>query len=314
MAEDYYRVLGVKKEATKEEIKKAYKKLAMKFHPDKNKGNKASEEKFKTINEAYAVLSDEGKRKQYDNFGAEGFSNRFSQEDIFKGFDAGNIFDEFGFGGDLFSSFFGGGQKSRGGSAQSFNFGGGNPFGGGQSQGNRSSARSRNYDRELELKLTLEEAIVGGKKSISFNAGVGMDHIMIAIPPGIEEGKKLKVKGKGSIDSQTGQRGDLFCKITIAPHPLFKREGNDLVTEKEVKLTELILGGAVNVTTLDSVHIELKIPPLSRNNSFLRIKGKGVATARGIPGNLLVKLSAKMPEQLTDKQKSLFEKLAKTGL
>ena len=125
---------------------------------------------------------------------------------------------------------------------------------------------------------------------------------------------ELKVKGKGSIDTRTGQRGDLYCKISIIPHPTLKREGNDLITEKEVKLTDLILGGKIDVTTLDNVHIELKIPPLTKNNSFLRLKGKGVVTPRGIPGNLLVRLSAKLPEQLTDKQKSLFEKLAKTGL
>ncbi|MBU2512706.1 DnaJ domain-containing protein [bacterium] len=315
MAEDYYSILGVNKSATKADIKKAYKKLAMKFHPDKNKGEKQAEEKFKKINEAYAVLSDDNKRQQYDNFGAEGFSNRFSQEDIFKGFDFGNIFEEFGLGGDIFSTIFGGGGRGKPGkgSAYSFNFGGASPFEN-QTHPRDAGDRGSNLDREVELRLSFEEAIIGGKKSISLNSGVGMDRIIISIPPGIEEGKKLKVKGKGNIDQLTGRRGDLFCRITVSPHPDYKRNGNDLIIEKEVKLTDLVLGGKVDVTTLDNVKIELKIPPLTKNNSFLRIKGKGLANARGIPGNLLVRLSATLPAELDDKQKSLFEKLAKTGL
>lgn len=316
MAEDYYKLLGVSKTATKNEIKKAYKKLAMKYHPDKNKGNKQAEEKFKKINEAYAVLSDDNKRKQYDNFGAEGFSNRFSQEDIFRGFDFGNIFEEFGMGGDIFSNIFGGGGPQRGGQGSpfSFNFGdGGDPFGR-TSQSRPSGTRHQNLNRELELKLSFEEAIAGGKKTISFNAGGGLDRIMISIPPGIEEGKKLKVKGKGSVDPLTGRKGDLYCRVMISPHPDFKREGNDLIIENEVKLTDLVLGGKTAVTTLDGSKIELKIPALSKNNSFLRVKGKGVPVSEGQPGNLLVKLVVKLPEELNTKQKDLFKKLAGTGL
>jgi curved DNA-binding protein len=315
MAEDYYKLLGVSKTASKSEIKKAYKKLAMKYHPDKNRGNKQAEEKFKKINEAYAVLSDDDKRTQYDNFGAEGFSNRFSQEDIFRGFDFGNIFEEFGMGGDMFSNLFSGGgtQRSGQGSPFSFNFGGGDPFGR-ASQNRQSTSQHQNLDRELELRLSFEEAVTGGKKSISFNAGGGLDRIMISIPPGIEEGKKLKVKGKGSSDPLTGRKGDLFCRVIITPHPEFKREGNDLVIEKEVKVTDLVLGGKTAVTTMDGAKIELKIPALSKNNSFLRVKGKGVPAAKGQPGNLLVKLVAKLPDELTSKQKDLFKKLAGTGL
>lgn len=316
MAEDYYQLLGVEKSASKDEIKKAYKKLAMKYHPDKNKGDKKAEEKFKKINEAYAVLGNDEKRKQYDSFGAEGFSNRYTQEDIFRGFDINDIFEEFGFGSDIFSTIFGGGggKRSQQGSPFTFHFNGdgGDPFG--RQAHTRQSARPQNLDRELELKLTLEEAINGGKKTISFNAGEGMDRISITIPPGIEEGKKLKVKGKGSADHHSGQRGDLYCRVSISPHPDYKREGKDLVVEKEVKLTELVLGGKVNVTTLDNARYELKIPPLSKNNSFLRIKGKGVPYGNGKQGNLLVKLTAKIPDNLTDEQRKLFEQLAESGL
>lgn len=319
MAEDYYKTLGVSRNASKNEIKKAYKKLALKYHPDKNKGDKVSEEKFKKISEAYAVLSDDEKKRQYDQFGAEGFSNRYSQEDIFRGFDVGSIFDEFGFGGNIFSSIFGGGGRNPGRQSSNFGFnfsngqfGGSNGFSG-QARPRQQSPRQQKKT-ELELTLTLEEAVNGGKKNVSFNTDSGVDKIILAIPPGIEAGKKLKVKGKGVMDPFTGQRGDLYCKISIAPHPVFKREGDDLVMEKEVQLTDLVLGGSVTITTLDQKHIELKIPPHSKNNTLLRVKGKGVARSKGSSGNLLVRLSAILPGKLTDKQKKLFEELAETGL
>jgi len=312
MAEDYYKVLGVEKTARKEEIKKAYKKLAMKYHPDKNKGDKQAEDRFKKIAEAYAVLSDEEKRKQYDQFGAEGFSNRYSQEDIFRGFDVNDLFGEFGFGENIFSTLFGGGRQSGKGSTFSFDFGN-NGFSRGSGP-RQSRPRQARRDTELALELTLEEAVIGGKKTISFDAGSGVDKIILAIPAGIEAGKKLKVKGKGQVDPLTGQRGDLFCRISIAPHPRFKREGNDLMLEAEVRLSELVLGGSINIQTLDHKGIDLKIPPLTKNNSLLRVKGKGVAGDGKEPGNLLVRLSAKLPEKLTAKQKELFIALAETGL
>ncbi len=314
MAEDYYKTLGVSRNASKEEIKKAYKKLALKYHPDKNKGDKASEEKFKKISEAYAVLIDDEKKRQYDQFGAEGFSNRYSQEDIFKGFDIGSIFDEFGFGNNVFSSIFGGGGRKPGRQASNYSFN----FGNGQFAGNSgfgTAPHPRGQQKtELELTLTLEEAVVGGKKTVSFNTDSGIDKIILAIPQGIEAGKKLKVKGKGVVDPNTGQRGDLYCKISISPHPIFKREGNDLVMEKEVRLTDLVLGASVNITTLDKKQIELKIPANSRNNTILRIKGKGIRKSKGSSGNLLIRLSAMLPEKLTPQQKELFENLAKTGV
>ncbi|MBU2645191.1 DnaJ domain-containing protein [bacterium] len=311
MAEDYYTTLGVQKNASKEEIKKAYKKLAMKYHPDKNKGDKASEERFKKISEAYAVLSDNEKKKQYDQFGAEGFSNRYSQEDIFKGFDIGSIFEEFGFGNNIFTTFSGGGGRKSARRRSGVPF----DFENGLFSGSSGSGVPREPQKtELELSLTLEEAVIGGKKTVSFNTGSGVDKIILAIPPGIEAGKKLKVKGKGLSDPYTGQRGDLYCRIVIEPHPVFKREGSDLIMEKEVKLTDLVLGATINISTLDKKHIELKIPANSKNSSLLRIKGKGVPNSKGGPGNLLIRLSAILPEKLTPKQKELFKELSKTGL
>jgi curved DNA-binding protein len=318
MAEDYYRVLGVSKNASKDEIKKAFRKLALKYHPDQNKDNKEAEEKFKKINEAYAVLSNDEKRKQYDMFGAEGFSKRFSREDIFRGFDFNGIFKEFGigdlFGRSFFSDIPGGGRRSRGRSSSSFGFqdpfGGGGP--GGFSQGGGTPPPQR---AETELQVSLEDVVFGAKKRVSLDTGSGVEKIDISIPKGIEDGQKIRLKGKGPMDPFSGQRGDLYSKITISPHPVFKRKGNDLITEKEVKLTGLVLGGKIRITTIDNQQIDLKIPPNSKNNCMLRIKGKGIPGSKGKPdGNLLVRLQAQLPGPLDETQKKLFEDLAKTGV
>jgi len=316
MAEDYYRVLGVSKKASKDEIKKAFRKLAMKFHPDKNKDNKEAEEKFKKINEAYAVLSNVEKRKQYDMFGAEGFSKRFSQEDIFRGFDFNGTFKEFGigdmFGGGFFSDLLGGGRRGR---RRSSSHGFQNPFGGGPGGFNQGGGAPPPQRAETELQVSLEDVIFGAKKRVSLDTGRGVETIEVSIPKGIEEGQKMRLKGKGAMDPFSGQRGDLYCKIKISPHPVFKRNGNDLIVEKEVKLTELVLGGKIRVTTIDSQQIDLKIPPNSKNNCTLRIKGKGIPASKAKPaGNLLVRLHARLPGSLDEAQKKLFEELAKTGV
>jgi curved DNA-binding protein len=314
MAEDYYKILGVDKKASKEEIKKAYRKLALKYHPDQNKDNKQAEEMFKKISEAYAVLSNDEKRKQYDMFGAEGFSKRFSQEDIFRGFDIGSIFKEFGIG-DFFGSRRRGGGRGR--NSFSFNFGdlfGGGPGGpGGPGGFTRQNAPPQNS--EAELQVNLEDVAFGAKKKVSLDTGSGIETVEITIPKGIEDGQRLRLKSKGPLDPRSGLRGDLYCKIKITHHPVFKQKGKDLIMEKEVKLTEMVLGGKTRVTTLDNKTIELKIPPNSKNNSKLRIKGKGIPGLKGAAdGNLLVCLQVKMPTHLDETQKKIFEELAKTGI
>lgn len=323
MAEDYYRLLGVSKNANKDEIKKAFRKLAMKYHPDKNKDNKEAEEKFKKINEAYAVLSNDQKRKQYDMFGAEGFSKRFSQEDIFKGFDFNSTFKEFGigdmFGRSFFSDMFGGGRRSRGRSSSSFGFqdpfGSGGPGGFSQQGFTQGGGAPPPQRAETELHVSLDDVVSGAKKRVSLDTGSGVETIEISIPRGIEDGQKIRLKGKGPIDPYSGQRSDLYCKIMISPHPVFKRKGNDLITEKEVKLTEMVLGGKVRINTIDNQQIDLKIPPHSKNNCMLRVKGKGIPGTKGKPdGNLLVRLNAQLPPRLNESQKKLFEELAKTGV
>jgi curved DNA-binding protein len=327
MAEDYYKLLGVGKKATKEEIKKAFRKLAMKYHPDKNKDDKQAEEKFKKINEAYAVLSNDEKRKQYDTFGAEGFSQRFSRDDIFRGFDISSIFKEFGMGdssgGSFFSDIFGGGSSRGGRSSSSFGFDG--PFGGfsgfggqgGSSRGGRSNHGRHQPPQaaETELTVNLLDVVTGSKKRISLDTGRGVETLDVAIPIGIEDGQKLRLKGKGPLDPMSGQRSDLHVKISIAPHPVFQRKGNDLIVEKEVKLTEMVLGGKVRVSTIDDQQIELKVPAHSKTNCMMRIKGKGIPGTKGkADGNLLVRLLPQLPSTIDKQQEQLFEELAKTGL
>lgn len=328
MAEDYYKLLGVSKNATKDEIKSAFRKMAKKHHPDKNIGNKDAEEKFKKINEAYAVLSNDEKRKQYDRFGAEDFSKRYSQDYIFRGVDLNEIFKEFGLGDNLgkefFTNLFGAAAGKHRGRQSAYGFdtpfggpGGFNPggFTGGFMNDQTQNQGTQNKTAETELRISLEDSIFGAKKRVSILMGSDVENFDVTIPKGIDDGKKLRVKGKGSLDPLTQQKGDLFIKIIIEPHPVFTRKGNDLIMEEKVKLTDLVLGGKVRITTIDNQQIELKIPPASKNNAMLRIKGKGIPGIQDQPaGNLLVKLVVQLPSSLDENQKQLFEELAKTGL
>jgi curved DNA-binding protein len=304
MAEDYYQILGVKKDASKEEIKKAYRKLAMKYHPDHAKGDKAAEEKFKKISEAYAVLSDNEKRKEYDTFGAEGFRQRFSQEDIFRGFDFGDILREFGFGGDFSSGRRGGGMR--------FNFGGGSPFG---SQTRYQQARMKGSDLVYELPLTLKEVATGTSKTVSFQQGGQSEKITVQIPKGMITGKKLRLAGKGSPSPVGGPPGDLFIQAKVIKDPVYGAEDYDLYMTCDLKLSEAILGTSISVPTLDDKTLSLKIPPGTKPGTKMRMSGRGLPHMKGNrKGDLFVKIQIKMPKQLTAEQKRLIEKLAQTGL
>jgi len=305
MAEDYYQLLGVKKGASQDEIKKAYRKLAMKYHPDHTKGDKAAEEKFKKISEAYAVLSDKDKRKEYDTFGAEGFRQRFSQEDIFRGFDFGDIFREFGFGGDFFSG------RGRG-SGMRFNFGGGSPFG---SQTGQQQARMKGSDLIYELPLTLREIANGTTKTVSLQHQGYADKVTVKIPKGLISGKKLRLAGKGSPSALGGPPGDLFIQAKVLADPLYHAEKYDLYLNYELKLSEVLLGTSISVSTLDDKKLSLKIPPGTSPGTKMRMPGQGLPHMKGNKrGDLYVKIQVKLPRQLTDEQKKLIEKLAAAGL
>lgn len=300
---DYYKILGVSQNASDEDIKKAYRKLAMKYHPDKTKGDKKAEEKFKKISEAYAVLSDKEKRQQYDTFGATGFQQRFSQEDIFKGFDFGDIFKEFGFGG---TSFFGGK-----GSGLRFSFTNGDPFGAHP----RQQAQIKGADLVYELPLTLQEVAQGTSKTLSFQHGGRSEKMTVKIPKGMTSGKKLRLAGKGEPSPYGGPPGDLYIKAKVIDDPLYSVKGNDLYLQREIKLSDALLGTSISVPTLDGKELSLKIPPGTKHKTKLRLAGHGLPRMNDKGrGDLYVNIHVNMPRNLTGKQRRLIEQLAEAGL
>ena len=304
MAEDYYKLLGVKKDASEGEIKKAYRKLAMKYHPDHTKGDKSAEDKFKKISEAYAVLSNKEKRKEYDTFGSEGFHQRFSQEDIFRGFDFGDIFKEFGFGGGDFSGGRPGGTRFSFGGGSGFNFGGG-----------RQQAHVKGSDLVYELPLTLREVATGTSKIITFQHQGGSENLTVKIPPGLTSGKKLRLAGKGSPSPYGGPAGDLYIKSQVLNDPVFSAENHDLYLNQELKLSEAILGTTIAVPTIDDKQLSLKIPPGTKPGTKMRLSGHGLPTMKGNKkGDLFVRIQIKVPKHLDARQKKLVEELAATGL
>ena len=304
MATDLYGELGVSREASADEIKKAYRKLAMKYHPDRTKGDKSAEEMFKKISEAYAVLSDKDKRKEYDTFGAEGFGQRFSQEDIFRGFDFGDIFKEFGFGGGDYFSGRSGGRR--------FTFGGGPGynFGGGQQQ-----ARVKGSDLVYELPLTLREAAAGTSKVITLQHQGGTENLTVKIPPGLITGKKLRLAGKGSPSPYGGPAGDLFIKSKVLTDPVFDTEKQDIFLNRDLKLSEAILGTTISVPTLDGKQLSLKIPAGTKHGTKMRLSGHGLPVMKSSKkGDLFVRIQVSIPKHLSAQQKKLIEELAATGL
>jgi len=305
---DYYKILGVKKNASTEDIKKSYRKLAMKYHPDRNKDNKTAEEKFKEISEAYAVLSDAEKKKQYDMFGAEGFQQRYSQEDIFSSFDFSDIFREFGFGNI--------GGRKRGGGAGIFN----HIFSGASSPRYRTNSVFTDFggrtgglkgqDVIYELPVHLEDIFKTEQKTISYNLGGIHQQIKVKIPAGIAHGKKLRLAGKGQPGPQGGPSGDLYIKIKILNHPIFQREGNDLYMNREIKFSEAALGTKIEVPTIDGKRLSLKIPAGSQNGSKMRLKGYGMPSMDGRGrGDAYVNINVAVPKKLNSKQRALIEEL-----
>jgi curved DNA-binding protein len=297
--QDYYQLLGVSKSATDAEIKKAYRKLAMKYHPDHSKGDKNAEEMFKKVSEAYAVLSDKEKRQQYDTFGSTGFHQRYSQEDIFRNVDLGDILKEFGFGG----------QGMR------FSFGGGSPFGGPFGGHHRRQAPVKGSDLVYELPLTLQEVASGASKSVTFQHQGRNENITVKIPPGMITGKKLRLSGKGEQSGYGGPPGDLFIQSRVVADPVFFAEEYDLSTTITVRLSESLLGTQVAVPTIEGGALSLKIPPGTRHKTRMRLAGHGLPKMKGhAKGDLYVTVSVDIPKKLTAEQKKLVEKLFATGM
>lgn len=307
---EYYKTLGVEKTAAADEIKKAYRKLALKYHPDKNPDNKEAEAKFKEINEAYAVLSDEKKRKEYDTYGSAGFQQRYSQEDIFRGFDLNDILSQFGFG------------RSDGG-RNSFRFGGGggNPFdffnqaGGGCGGGNCRPQSAKGEDQTYELSVTLSDVLNGAEKNITLRRNGISENVSVKVPKGIESGKRLRLSGKGASSPNGGPPGDLYLKVTVQPHEQFNRDGDNLLMEKKIPFSEACLGTAVEITALDGKSFKIKVPAGVQPEAKLRIKGQGLPSGPiGERGDLYVKILVQVPKQLTGEQERLIMELAGAGL
>lgn len=303
---DYYKILGVDKNASQAEIKKAYRKLAVKYHPDKNPGNKETESRFKEINEAHEVLSKPEKRKKYDELGENW--NRFDQggaysgNNPFAGFgrqqgqsfysdeDLNDVFGGFGSSGfsDFFEVFFGSRASSRGSGRRAEDFG------------------VKGQDLQAELQLSLEEAYHGSSKVLQLQH----EKIRMTIRPGARDGQVLRIKGKGGKGKGTGDPGNLMVTIRLLPHRSFERIGNDLKVQHQISLFDAVLGGETKVKTMDG-KIKIRIPAGTKNNKTLRVKGKGMPVY-GKPnqsGDLLVQLQVEIPEKLTPAQKELFEKL-----
>jgi curved DNA-binding protein len=310
MAEtDYYQILGLSRDASADEIKKAYRKMAMKHHPDKAKGDKhQAEEKFKQISEAYAVLSNPEKRKEYDQFGSQAFRQKFSQEDIFRGFDFSDIFDV-GISDSIFSRIFGGlgGGRPRG-RTRVFRYGGPEGY-------HEQFQAPKGQDFQVEMPITLHEMAFGTEKLVSYSHNGQVEKISVKIPPGTLPGRKLRLTGKGGSSPMGGPPGDLYVKLKEVEHPVFKRDGNDLSVDRRIKFTEATLGTKVTVPTLDGKTMSLKVPPGTQSHTKMRLKNYGLPTANGKSrGDQLVRIIVETPANLTKKQKALLEELAKEGL
>jgi curved DNA-binding protein len=295
---DYYKALGVDKKASPEEIKKAFRKLAVKYHPDRNPNDKAAEDKFKDINEAYAVLSDPKKKEEYDTYGSNGFHKQYSQEDIFRGFDFGNAYKDMGAGGgeDIFSRLFGG-SFSRGGARGGFR---GGPQRGG--------------DLEMEVEISFRDAAQGAEKQIAFRRNGQREELKIKIPAGVDNGSKIRLTGKGGQGEGGGPDGDLFLTMRVLPDQLFTREGGDLFVDRTIPFSAACLGTSLDVPTLESDK-RIKVPAGIQPGTKIRLKGCGIKPlSSNTKGDLYVKVAVHVPESLNAEQKKLVEELAKKGL
>ena len=297
---DYYGVLGVAKDATQAEVKKAFRRLARKYHPDVAKDKSIAEEKFKEINEAYEVLGDADKRKKFDNLGAN-WNQQGSPSSSGGGYSRGAKsggadfqFDGTGFS-DFFEQYFSGGGARRGAS-----HGGGFPRGGAM----------RGQDIEGDLMVTLEEAFTGSMRTISLRkAGQAIpDEVQVRIPAGIGEGQRLRVPGHGGQGHGGGEDGDLYLRVRIAAHPDFRVKGHDLFRDLALAPWEAVLGTTISINIPGGKSVQVKIPAGTGPDDQLRLKGYGLPK-KNAPGDLYVVVSIETPPSVNDEERALWEKL-----
>jgi curved DNA-binding protein len=315
---DYYTTLGVPKTASEKEIKQAFRKLARKFHPDVNPGDKSAESRFKDITEAYEVLGDAEKRKKYDELGANwrmyeqaqqagGAGNPFGGQWSYSPGGAGGGFRTMSeeevaqmFGGDEspFSDFF-----------RTF-------FGGGRAGDDRSARprppRSRKgRDVEHEIELDLEDALQGSVHRLGIQHDGQVRNVEVRIPAGVTDGSRVRVSGEGERGSGTGGSGDLYLRVRLRPHARFERKGRDLYTKVRVPVTTAVLGGEVDVATLAGKSLRLKVPPTTQNNQTFRLRGHGLPAGKsGEGGDLYATVEVAVPQALSDDERKHYQALA----
>jgi curved DNA-binding protein len=314
---DYYATLGLAKSASDKEIKQAFRKLARKYHPDVNPGDKASETRFKEINEANEVLSDPAKRRKYDELGANW--RAYEQAAAHGATDPfGGAWTGQGGGGtgyrtmtpEEMEAMFGGGQSPFSDFFTTF-FGGGGP----QAHASRGARRPRQRpgrDVEHEIDLTLEDAYHGSMRRLSMSHEDGARTVDVRIPAGVNDGSRVRVAGEGERGFSGGQSGDLFLRVRLLPHPVFERKGRDLYVKAPLRATTAVLGGEVEVPTLSGKSVRLKIPALTQNGQVFRLKGFGMPTV-GKPdekGDEYARVEIQMPTELSEAERRHYEALA----
>jgi len=312
---DYYKVLGLEKNASEAEIKKAYRKLARKHHPDLNPDNKASQQKFQQINEANEVLSDPEKRKKYDKYGKE-WQHADAYEEAQKRQSASGGFGG-GFGGASGGGFgggFGGGQYRTTGDFSESEFSDffesmfGGASGGSRRSGGRGTRQFKGQDFNASLRLNLTDILSSQKQTID----LGERKIRLTIPAGVEDGQTIKIKGYGAEGMNGGPKGDLYLTFQVFNNTAFQRVGDDLYKTEEIDLYKALLGGEIQVDTL-SGKVKLKVKPETQSDTKVKLRGKGMPKYKkeNQAGDLYVTYKVVLPKNLTDKEKELFKELSK---
>ncbi len=310
---DYYKVLGVARNATADEIKKSYRRLAKQYHPDVNKGDKGAEERFKEISEAYNCLSDPEQRKKYDVFGAGGFGgeggpNPFQQWAQWQQAQGGG---QAGYGpdiqfdgdlGELFGELFNMGGIRRGAPRQAW----------GQRRGAGGEAPVHGRDTSAEVEVSFEEALTGTERKISIKRGDKVERLTVKVPAGVDNGSKVRIAGKGQPGFGGGASGDLYLRVHVTPHPEFWREDADIYTEVPITIYDAVLGGSVEVPTLEG-HARMKIPAGTASSQKFRLAGKGapVLGQKSKKGDQFVIVNIVPPKELSSSARKAFEELAK---
>ena len=280
MKRDYYEILGVDRSVSESDLKKAFKRLAIKYHPDKNPGNKEAEEKFKEAAEAYEVLSDQAKRQTYDQFGHQGVNSNFGQSG-FQNVDINDIFNNI-FGDEIFGDIFG------------------DIFG---RAGTRRPPRGRNI--QMAYEMTLEEAVFG--KDVEIRLPNSNKKVSVNIPAGVDTGNKIRLSGEGESSQYGGENGDLFIVVQVSKHELLEREGNHLYCEVPIRVDQAILGSEIEIPTLTK-KVLLKIPPETQTGKIFKLRDMGAGSLRGkTTGDLFVRVVVETPSKLSPKQKKSIQ-------